>query len=252
MRLTKPSDKLAAISGLVSEIAHERPNAEYLAGVWSDSLKMDLLWCTWNNKYHAPEASFRLNQWRAPSWRSWGSIDAEVQWPLSGYRCERENVTEVDLMFEASILPGCKLETLDATTGPSASTLELSGKTFKGRLILGFLEVATELVDLQGNAFFVAHVLEWMLDDDHDFGTTLELDHDEYDLQEAYGGLEDIEVLCMRMGVVKQHGGIYEHTHEYTMVLVCVDRATRKYRRVGMASHNFSDEVSSCWDSGGV
>jgi hypothetical protein len=77
MRLTKASDKLPVIAGLASEIAHEQQNTRYLAGLWSDSLLTDLLWFVLHNEYHEPEASYRRNQWRAPSW-SWASIDAEV------------------------------------------------------------------------------------------------------------------------------------------------------------------------------
>jgi hypothetical protein len=40
-------------------------------------------------------------------------------------------------MFNASILPGCNLVSLDVTSGPGACTLALNGETFIGRLNLG-------------------------------------------------------------------------------------------------------------------
>lgn len=66
--LTKEADKLVAISGLAREIAYLR-DADYLAGLWTDSLVQDMMWHT--------KAGKRPQSYRAPSW-SWVSIDGTL------------------------------------------------------------------------------------------------------------------------------------------------------------------------------
>lgn len=83
--LTKPKDKLPAISGLAQYIQRQRPNDRYLAGLWRTTLLDDLTW-----HFHSPRA-LRLHPAaaatttlplgttppappRAPSW-SWAALD---------------------------------------------------------------------------------------------------------------------------------------------------------------------------------
>jgi len=63
--LTKPSDKLPAISGLARLLA-ERLDDEYVAGLWRKSLIEGLLW--------QGLGVHRVPKYRAPSW-SWASVD---------------------------------------------------------------------------------------------------------------------------------------------------------------------------------
>ena len=68
--LTKPSDKLPALSGLAHEYQMKWGD-EYLAGLWRKDLWKSLLWRK-NEEYTLPEPK-RPPEYRAPSW-SW------VQW----------------------------------------------------------------------------------------------------------------------------------------------------------------------------
>jgi heterokaryon incompatibility protein (HET) len=70
--ISKPSDKLSALSGLAARIA--KNNGNYLAGLWLTSLKKDMLWYVSGDGPHK-----RAGVWRAPTW-SWASIDGGVNY----------------------------------------------------------------------------------------------------------------------------------------------------------------------------
>ena len=77
-KLTLGKDKLPALSGLARYIAtrtQDSTSEDYIAGMWSESLKTDLLWeSSWDDPDHFPR---RPSEWRAPTW-SWASIDGPV------------------------------------------------------------------------------------------------------------------------------------------------------------------------------
>ncbi len=73
--LTKESDKLIALSGLVSEINKLLGDDVYLAGLWRNDLLNDLCWSP-----HYAEECFPPSTYRAPSW-SWASLDGRVSYP---------------------------------------------------------------------------------------------------------------------------------------------------------------------------
>lgn len=71
LKLTFPSDRLPAISGLAKQFQKYRSD-RYLAGLWEDTFKQDLLWNV--SADHPPP---RSQPWRAPTW-SWASVDCKV------------------------------------------------------------------------------------------------------------------------------------------------------------------------------
>lgn len=66
VRILSSSDKLPALSELASKMARMRPQARYLAGLWSDSLEVDLLLIS-------PASPFRPKS-RAPSYHPNGKL----------------------------------------------------------------------------------------------------------------------------------------------------------------------------------
>jgi hypothetical protein len=68
--LTRPEDKLVAISGLAREIQKETKD-RYYAGLWAGDFERTLLW------YLQIPQRTRLEKYRAPSW-SWAAIDGKV------------------------------------------------------------------------------------------------------------------------------------------------------------------------------
>jgi hypothetical protein len=80
LKLTLASDKLPAISAVARQVQQYKPNDKYVAGLWRNSLFLDLLWV------HQPhlEAELRPHNNFAPTW-SWASVSGAIEyiylWP---------------------------------------------------------------------------------------------------------------------------------------------------------------------------
>jgi hypothetical protein len=68
-KLTFPTDKLVAISGIAQHVQEENQD-RYLAGLWRKDIELQLLWCQQSPGRRLPKGS----EYRAPSW-SWASVD---------------------------------------------------------------------------------------------------------------------------------------------------------------------------------
>jgi hypothetical protein len=75
LKLTRPSDRLIALSGLCKRVHHLRNN--YLAGLWSDSIGYDLLWRVDTLNLSTETHGARSLDYRGPTW-SWISVDSPV------------------------------------------------------------------------------------------------------------------------------------------------------------------------------
>jgi len=71
LKLSVSSDKLPAISAIARKLAPYR-SGQYLAGLWEDSLLLDLLW-----QVEEGDVLAKPDEWRAPSW-SWASVDSGI------------------------------------------------------------------------------------------------------------------------------------------------------------------------------
>lgn len=77
--LTKPEDKLIAISGIAKAFSSVAED-EYLAGLWRKTLHLQLLWSVESCMQENGLQSVKPHPYRAPSW-SWASVDANITWP---------------------------------------------------------------------------------------------------------------------------------------------------------------------------
>ena len=98
-RLSRPSDKLMAISGIAQAVKAIRPNEEYLAGLWRSDLLRSLLWIG----YPGGEKSSRFETYVAPSW-SWASVEGPVYTPGQNSFFDRDEKVLLDIL-EASTSP---------------------------------------------------------------------------------------------------------------------------------------------------
>ena len=74
LSLTKMRDKLPALSGIAEQMAAQRERrGDYLAGLWSDTWLLDLLW-------YRQDAlgGILVPKWRAPSW-SWANLEGQIK-----------------------------------------------------------------------------------------------------------------------------------------------------------------------------
>lgn len=94
-QLTFSSDRLAALSGLAARAHTAKPEAKYLAGLWSDTLPQSLMW-------EARNRSERIRPYIAPSW-SWASVTGPVSWPLQQY-FDTQDRTRLQII-DSSCLP---------------------------------------------------------------------------------------------------------------------------------------------------
>ncbi|KAF4965739.1 hypothetical protein FSARC_6522 [Fusarium sarcochroum] len=77
--LTMERDKLPAVSAIAVQIQRTRSKADYVAGLWSDSLVRDLLW-----RAQVPSRGRPVSK-IAPSW-TWASVKSGVEYPTSNVR----------------------------------------------------------------------------------------------------------------------------------------------------------------------
>ncbi|KAI1472826.1 HET-domain-containing protein [Daldinia caldariorum] len=77
MQLTNQTDRLLAIGATAEQTQAIRKNKAYLAGLWYESLELDLLWA----RKRKPKAQQRSERYIAPTW-SWASISGPVAYDL--------------------------------------------------------------------------------------------------------------------------------------------------------------------------
>ncbi|KAK3356878.1 heterokaryon incompatibility protein-domain-containing protein [Lasiosphaeria hispida] len=70
LKLTEEGDILPALAGIAREVARSRSGETYLAGLWSGSLREDLMW--FSHRGFSPGQQ-RPQRWCAPTW-SWASL----------------------------------------------------------------------------------------------------------------------------------------------------------------------------------
>ncbi|KAL1874521.1 hypothetical protein Daus18300_003540 [Diaporthe australafricana] len=116
-RLTKPTDKLVALSALAS-LFQARFKGNYLAGLWREDLLRELLWVTRASDKGRSESS------DAPSW-SWASASMNGQWgpSFNDLRCPEIPLAQV---LEASTHPS----TINKFGPVSRGVIKLSAITF--------------------------------------------------------------------------------------------------------------------------
>jgi hypothetical protein len=97
LKFTKKSDRLPALSGVAQEIAIRRPDEKYLAGLWSGSLKKDLMWYTFRGMVSANTHQ----PWLPPTW-TWAAVPDPVFFQLG---CNDENSRFLFVATSASVSP---------------------------------------------------------------------------------------------------------------------------------------------------
>jgi hypothetical protein len=77
LQLTFGKDRLPALAALTQNMENLRVNDRFLAGLWKNTLLLDMLWMVWPR----PKTG-RLATWRGPTW-SWVSSQGQVIWESS-------------------------------------------------------------------------------------------------------------------------------------------------------------------------
>lgn len=120
LNLTYPKDKLPALSGLAKQVGGQKGGATYLAGLWSDSLDLDLVWIP-----YGPETP-GSDEYIAPSW-SWAGVGRRIIYPsLWRAKEDRPSVKVLDVYF-AQIHAACTPSSTDPTGKVAGGKLVLKG-----------------------------------------------------------------------------------------------------------------------------
>jgi hypothetical protein len=98
LKLTRPSDRLVALSGLCKRVHHLRNN--FLAGLWSDSIGYDLLWRVETINLNTDDKGARSLDYRGPTW-SWISVDSPVKYwsDIVSFHITNEDLPSYPTMF---------------------------------------------------------------------------------------------------------------------------------------------------------
>lgn len=147
--LTDPADKLPAISGLIEAYSQMMgwPRADYVAGLWRETLLKDLLWIRASIEGLPPTRISGRQPNRAPSW-SWASIDGNVvylelpkQWcPLRGTTTLYIATLQAEVrIYDEGLAP----ESQSSGSATTASTLLL----IRCRYLQAFIDTTTVKAD---------------------------------------------------------------------------------------------------------
>jgi hypothetical protein len=185
-RLTKPTDKLPAISGL-AKLFKSRFDAQYIAGLWSDALIEGLAWQGIGHRAPASATSYT-----GPSW-SWASYAGIAATGLGGDWIDVAKVEDwnVELQNEGNVFGEVKNATI-SVRGPVAG-LKRSEK-----------EITEHEVRLRGIGWTPLPRLRTRYSDDEE-GGVVTLDYK--DLLESGGWKEwelEVLILCGKRGVGKK------------------------------------------------
>lgn len=216
------ADKLASISILARQISARRPNATYLAGLWSDSLVVDLLWHNRLASNDPEQRAKRPKEYRAPSW-SWAAVDGTIAHP------ELITMSFIEVI-EARTFPASKI-----TTGlVSGGFITVRGHVFAGTTHLERTGARARVLNVQGKevVFFADYRGR-----NTNKAFQVDVPDDPWITAASGGDLHKlVPVLCLRMGREKRPGKSGEPSEEkdYALVLLCTNREEKVYMRVGM------------------
>lgn len=118
LNLTYDTDKLPALSGLARQMSEMKSEAAYLAGIWSDSLDLDLLWVPCG-----PDCS-EGKEYLGPSW-SWSSSGRRIIYPSVWRSQEHDPSVKVLEVYFEFINAFC-----------TAGTADPNGRVTDGRLVM--------------------------------------------------------------------------------------------------------------------
>ncbi|KAI1456444.1 heterokaryon incompatibility protein-domain-containing protein [Annulohypoxylon moriforme] len=257
LSITYNSDKLPSLSGLAKQMAKKRPDAKYLAGLWEDSLAVDLLWVRnqYSDKPHAPFT--RLTEWVAPSW-SWISLGGPVHFPFGPLVSTGQGVPRPKANWVATFPKffeiECDLATSDITGKINGGFIKITGRAIQATLntTLSYdriSKVSNVTLPLEGD--------EWLRAAIQYFNNPMVSGIVDLDYPEDYQGSEQggrWDVLLVPIARVQRFDEAQFQVAEvdYALVLSKIDE--ERYKRIGLAiekrdsgQQRYIDEPALMW-----
>lgn len=259
LNMTMEADKLPALSGLASQMATRR-SCHFLAGLWEDSLVIDMLWLGYGGTTNST--------WRAPSW-SWAAIQGLVRFPLSRLNHNDAGRAQLLKTYATVIDAKCILATADPYGRLLGGLVKISAPVMKGWAALAETvspdpHFCLDICISSTNTTLEFRNLPGGPEDGPDYGD-LFLDDEE----NAFGMGDEIhpcsdEFILVRMARVSHSNEYADGSDpavtevEYALVLIPLIGSNGLYKRIGVATqkrHLWKDsqgwKVPSCFDSCG-
>lgn len=212
LALTVPSDKLPALSGLAEKMRSSTKQT-YLAGLWKETLALDLLWYIDSQYALTPRRARLPSVWRAPSW-SWASIDGQIMYDHTLYTGSSYKVYKGVNVFIEVISAEC-------TSKGCSVTGEVSG---------GYLRLAASILPLSYHG--VSYHKPKLMLQNQDVGF-------QSDGRTDLGGVDLYAVRIAQLPPTKW-------THDVCLVVTPLDASRDKFIRVGLATlYSLKGEVNS-------
>lgn len=207
--LTFPSDKLAAITGMI-RVIESITGLTNVSGHWKEFLLQDILWKAWIS-------GKRAASYRAPSW-SWASMDYHVYGTYFDNIFETVCNSETKLMYELEWM---------AQVEDVGTTPVVSGSSWSG-------QVSGAYIRLRGQARMMKsgnhEGYQQLFDDDGDRGQ------------------QNLSVLIVRgTKRLNQDGSAYNGPREFQdegLMLAPVDAGQSRWRRIGIFFQTFQEATA--------
>lgn len=214
--LTKKSDKLIALKGVVNSI--QTPvHGMYLAGVWESTLLYDL---AWSRNYQVPtQTPLENTSSCAPSW-SWVSVDEEVSFPVFTPQTTVIQLAAVETMHGDNFYEGGTLKS-SGTVGVRGFCLPIRLHWSDDQTLVGFSIYRAKFL-------LVANLSEHFLAFDLPSGEVYEL-----------GKRGRLLVVPLFQGNASVYG-----------IIIAKTRGVSAYHRVGALEINYSTDYDPLKDPG--
>jgi hypothetical protein len=237
LSLTYDEDKLPAFSGLAKQVCQVADYSDYLAGLFRDSLEVDLLWIADSPD---PDSGLKVGRSdRAPTW-SWASVHSGISFPLSSSHFSAEDDRGRGFIEEVYFQVNnahCPAKTSDPTGQVAGGLLSLSGSAFDCNLRDGRICLQGCSRSLRGMLHLDVPRLKSGSSSDASLRSELESDSDG-DFGLAIDGIPgpSVQVLCLRSTRFRRFRTSISElwVGEYSLVLQVVDPPTNTYRRLGV------------------
>jgi hypothetical protein len=238
LSITYDSDRLPALSGLVKQMARKRPSATYLAGLWEDSIAIDLLWTKSRGSTQPASSSNDVTKWIAPSW-SWVSVRAPVYFPFgplisAGYGLSRPKAQWV-MTFAKFFETECDLATSDPTGRVAGGFMKITGRVLSATLSIykDFKGLRMSNVSLpeEGNDHLLTSVRYF---NDRKVSGSVDLDYPEEYLSGGNDHDRQWEVLLVPIARVQRIDSEQLSVKEVDYALVLAKIEQEKYKRIGI------------------
>jgi hypothetical protein len=167
--LTKPADKLVAISGIAKEFQRLLQD-EYLAGLWRANFLNGLLWYVSADDGPGPFDSSRPAEYRAPSW-SWAAVDGPLSTPILD-KLTGEYANNLQIKAKAKDADPTA-EILDAYVSLEAHLVKIATPVHFNVNAAGYIgvfmpDVEEEMSEVQGDCFCVPLREQYIQEGFHD------------------------------------------------------------------------------------